>query len=146
MAPPTLTVNASMGHAHGHDRELHDITVDFAPEARSVTRARQWALEAAAAWDVPASVYERLALVVTELASNAVTHAGSTFRVHLQRRDGTIRGEVVDADLELPIQVNPAPRATAGRGLMIVRHLTNRAGVEDKLSGKSVWFEIDVSA
>lgn len=146
MAPPTLMVTARMGHAHGHDQESHDITVELAPEARSVTRARQRALEAAAAWDIPASVKDRLALVVTELASNAVTHARSTFRVHLQRRDSTIRGEVVDADPEPPIQVNPAPRATAGRGLMIVRHLTDRAGVDDTLSGKSVWFEIDVPA
>lgn len=145
MAPPTLTVTTSMSHAHGHDQEPREVAVEFAPEPRSVTRARRWALEAAAAWEIPESVNDRLALVVSELVSNAVTHARSTFRVNLRRRGATIRGEVLDADPRPPIELNPAPRATAGRGLMIVRHMTDRAGVDDTLSGKAVWFEIDVS-
>lgn len=135
-----------MSHAYGHDQELREITVEFAPEPRSVTRARRWALETAAVWGVPASVNDRLALIVSELVSNAVTHARSTFRVELQRRRTRIRGEIRDADPEPPVEMNPAPRATAGRGLMIVRHLTDRTGVDDTPSGKAVWFEIDVPA
>lgn len=120
-----------------------EVAVDLPPEARSVTRARRWALEAASAWRLPADLADRLACVVTELASNAVVHAHAAFRIRLRRERRVVRGEVSDADPHRPRVLNPAPRATAGRGLMLVQRLSERAGVDAGPRGKSVWFEFD---
>lgn len=134
--------NADMGHPHGQE-ERRELVLELAPEARSVTRARQWVVDAATEREVSAGTVERLALVVTELASNAVLHARSPFRVSVTFDESVIRGTVSDPESTPPMELDPAPRATAGRGLMLVRRVAARSGVDTMPSGKSVWFEVD---
>lgn len=134
-----------MGHAHDQEASPESMTAEFPREPESVTRARKSAIDSAATWGMPPSVVERLALVVTELASNAIVHAESPFELRLHHIDGVIRGQIHDTAAEPPRVLRPAPRATAGRGVMIVRQLTDRAGVESTTAGKSVWFELDVA-
>lgn len=123
---------------------LSEAVLEFPPATSSVTEARHWASRTARAWSIEADVIEVLAFEVTELASNAVIHARSPFRVSLRFDGAVLRLEVEDASPELPREFRAAPEATAGRGFALVRALSHRTGVEGvRASGKRVWAELD---
>jgi anti-sigma regulatory factor (Ser/Thr protein kinase) len=86
-------------------------------------------------------------LVVSELAANAVLHAGSQYTVVVEVEGDQVRIEVHDdvpADDEVRARVSgplPVPEGPTGRGLLIVRRLCDRVGVDDLDGGKSIWCE-----
>ena len=85
---------------------------------------------------------DEVTLLVSELASNAVRHAGTPFTVALQCDGEIVRVEVTDDDDGLPVPQRPPVDAVTGRGLLIVEALATRWGVEPRSSGKTVWFEL----
>ena len=112
----------------------------FHRDARSVGAARHFALETARRWGVDT---RDIALVVGELASNAVVHGDSSFSVRL-RRDQRIVIEVSDLG---PDEMPRAPigqEVEHGRGLKIVDHLSTAWGVRpEQGGGKVVWARLD---
>jgi anti-sigma regulatory factor (Ser/Thr protein kinase) len=96
--------------------------------------------------------FEDIRLLVSELVTNSVRHAGFTvedrvevgFRVSLD--DKCLRVDVVDAGKGFEKTVTPStPDQVSGWGLQIVEKLSDRWGVETlPESGSSVWFEIDL--
>jgi anti-sigma regulatory factor (Ser/Thr protein kinase) len=84
------------------------------------------------------------ALIIAELATNAVMHARSAFSVTVSRRDGIVRISVRDASTEVPRLRPPDPFSGAGRGLRIVSGLARRWGTELLPRGKIVWAELSV--
>ena len=82
-------------------------------------------------------------LLVTELATNVIVHAGSEFEV-VVHVDGVVRVTVVDDSLTLPSRREAADYAMSGRGLQIIDQLATRWGVEPRRDGdgKVVWFEL----
>ncbi|WP_126638281.1 ATP-binding protein [Embleya hyalina] len=89
-------------------------------------------------------------LVVTELVTNAVVHAGAStpsIRITLQMGDaGRLRLGVGDNRTASPRHLAPSADATCGRGTAIVgallRELGGRLTVERHRGGKTVWAEI----
>lgn len=82
------------------------------------------------------------ALVVTELATNAVLHAGSAFSVSLALSRNAIRISVGDnVPLDQPGQDAWLP-AEPGHGLGVVAAMAARWGFERLDSGKAVWAEL----
>jgi len=85
----------------------------------------------------------RVALLVSELATNAVLHARSDFTVTLSTARGRIRVAVAD---EEPSGPGPSPAAAEAlhcRGLAIVERVTSRWGWDDVPGdGKVVWGEL----
>ncbi|MFD5908161.1 ATP-binding protein [Streptomyces massasporeus] len=96
-------------------------------------------------WPPSSPVSETEALVVGELAANAVAHGrvpGRDFRLTLCVGDGsTLRVEVADARGEqIPTIGVPTAEDGAGRGLLLVDALVGRWGAEPRPpSGKTVW-------
>jgi anti-sigma regulatory factor (Ser/Thr protein kinase) len=86
-----------------------------------------------------ADVAEDAALVATELATNAVVHARSSFNVEVARTDGAVRVTVTDHRPELPVPRPAARNATTGRGLRIVAAVADKWGTRSAGTGKSVW-------
>lgn len=82
------------------------------------------------------------AMVVSELATNAVVHAGSGFTVGLSRWDGRIRVEVVDSSREVPQLQEPGVTGPSKRGLYLVDAVAARWGHAVAAGGKVVWAEI----
>ncbi len=83
------------------------------------------------------------ALVVTELAANAVIHTGAGFTVSLWRRGDRVRIAVDDPTPELPQVRDPQPTDTSGRGLRLVSAYSTEWGVERRSDGgKTVWAEL----
>ncbi len=81
------------------------------------------------------------ALVVSELAANAVLHAGSRFSVSVEMGSSSLRVAVSDGS---PIagaeRAAMVPRRM--RGLDLVDALAARWGVEAARDGKAVWAEL----
>jgi anti-sigma regulatory factor (Ser/Thr protein kinase) len=115
----------------------------FPNDVSSVTDARRFALEALQPLAAP--VDDAVALMVTELAANAVRHAASSFTVKVDRLEREIRVEVSDIGPGSPAVRSPEPTEPSGRGLRIVQALARAWGVVPAPPGevgKAVWFTI----
>lgn len=99
--------------------------------------ARSWGYRAL----IPAA-----ALLTSELATNAVEHAGGDFTVEV-----TDTGHGVRVDVRDPSSMPPVVRAAedvdeSGRGMRIVEAVATTWGSELVAgNGKSVWFELDAA-
>jgi anti-sigma regulatory factor (Ser/Thr protein kinase) len=81
-------------------------------------------------------------LVVSELATNAVVHAGGTFSVSVRYRGSAMRISVRDKSPAAPILRNYEPASLSGRGLPLVAMIAEDWGVETSPDGKTVWAEL----
>ncbi|MEU3250093.1 ATP-binding protein [Streptomyces sp. NPDC006997] len=119
------------------------------PVIENVTEARQGVRAVLDSWAVPEDTTETVALIVTELAANAVTHAhrpDRTFDVGLTcDADGdgkAIEIEVCDPSPHHPVRRDYDPQATSGRGLLLVESLADAWEVRDREQGKAVWVRV----
>ncbi|GAB3350412.1 ATP-binding protein [Modestobacter lapidis] len=111
----------------------------------SVPAARRYVTEALD--QVPVALCQTAALLVSELATNAVRHAGGGgFVVEFQLfpDEGRLWIGVTDTDPGLPVLRTPAVTSEHGRGLQLVSALTERWGTRRRRSTteKTVWFEL----
>ena len=85
-----------------------------------------------------------IVLLVSELATNAVLHARTDYVVRVGIDDDAerVRIEVEDANERPPSIVHTPPEATSGRGLQLIQTLAEAWGVEGRIAGKLVWFEM----
>jgi anti-sigma regulatory factor (Ser/Thr protein kinase) len=88
---------------------------------------------------------EEILLASDELVTNAIEHSGSTgLTVTLATGRHTVRIAVTDAGPAngVPRLTNADPAAEHGRGLMIVQALSTDWGIEQAVSGTTVWCHI----
>ena len=112
---------------------------EWSGEARHVTEVRIFVARSLALHGAEAVVDDAV-LVVSELATNAVLHARTPFRVSLSRADDHLHVAVGDASSTQPRAVASEPLGPSGRGLSIVGALSRGWGVENTAGGvKSVW-------
>jgi len=112
---------------------------EFSADSSCVAQAREFVVLAVD----DSAMAEGLRLVVSELATNAVLHARSDFRVRVATGATVVRVEVFD-NSELPAaRKEYGPSAVTGRGLGIVEHIAARWGVTALPDGKVVWFEME---
>jgi len=81
-------------------------------------------------------------LVVSELATNAVIHAGTPFSVSVRCDGSAIRISVHDWSRTQPTVREVGPTAQSGRGLRLVDAVSRSWGVEPACEGKTVWAEL----
>lgn len=84
-----------------------------------------------------------VALVVSELAANAVLHAATPFTVAVHQVGSEVTIEVEDGNPTLPQVKDHGYEAPTGRGLRIVSELTDTWGVEPTVGGKVVWVKME---
>jgi anti-sigma regulatory factor (Ser/Thr protein kinase) len=83
------------------------------------------------------------ALLVSELVTNAVRHAGGPISVSATYLDATLRVEVHDTDQHpLPNLRKPSASDKTGRGLHLVDLLADRWAITPTSDGKTIWFEL----
>ncbi len=116
----------------------------FVPTADTVRAARVFTSETLEGWELGEQVADAT-IVVSELATNAIRHAESAYRVELERLPSTVRITVHDTSPSLPEAQSPHSTTEGGRGIAIVGHLTERFGVEASAVGKAVWAELAIS-
>lgn len=114
------------------------------PVAGAVRHARNMATEACSTWDLP-ELIGPASLVVSELVSNAVEHAGTMMTVRLSRRARYLHIAVRDGSPDEPHLNPPEPlSARRGRGLMLVDHLAVHWGSLPTTDGKVVWATLSI--
>ncbi len=113
----------------------------FPVDERSVGEARRHARESLGRWDID-DVADDVVLLVSELMTNALTHAGTPATLSLRVDESGVRVEVEDQhpDLRLPVAGRPGDdRAEFGRGLVITATLASTWGVDYREGSKRVW-------
>lgn len=108
-------------------------------EPSSVAKARGFAEDTLEGWR-RTDVCDAATLVVSELVTNAVLHAGSDIRLRLVLDERSLRVEVHDASSVLPSDPDYGTDAVTGRGLHLVSLLADSWGAEPRSpAGKVVW-------
>jgi anti-sigma regulatory factor (Ser/Thr protein kinase) len=156
-APDDLTAAGHVCSHHSHviapasytspsTRVSVDDTFDqsqiFVPVAEAVRSARQFVVDTLRQWSHEDLVTDA-SIVTSELATNAVRHANSPFRVSLRRRDSRVEISVHDASHVLPQQRHPQLSEGSGRGLTLIDRLSSEWGVATSAEGKVVWSQFD---
>jgi anti-sigma regulatory factor (Ser/Thr protein kinase) len=91
---------------------------------------------------------DRLAVVTSELVTNAILHAGTDIEVQVSFERHAISIEVLDGASAQPLRVPRQPDDTGGRGLVLVDALVDEWGVvelggsDDRAKAKKVWIRV----
>jgi anti-sigma regulatory factor (Ser/Thr protein kinase) len=86
---------------------------------------------------------DSLALLVSEVATNALLHGRGDVLLSVVLADGRLRVEVTDASNSMPVRRQADSNAQGGRGLALLEQLSDSWGVSTpSAQGKIVWFEL----
>ncbi|MEY9948237.1 SpoIIE family protein phosphatase [Kitasatospora sp. GAS1066B] len=126
----------------------------FEPDGRSASAARGFVRDALLGWGLPEVVDDAIVLV-SELVTNAVVHAGTAAEVSCLREADSVQIGVTDRHPErgLPAFAGPVAgdavsehfadsEGEGGRGLLMCSALSSRWGVEYSAGQKTVWFRL----
>ncbi|CAL9466435.1 hypothetical protein SUDANB105_02732 [Streptomyces sp. enrichment culture] len=125
-------------------------SVEYDPRPSAVGEARAQVRRQLEGWglaerDGQDDLVATAELLVSELATNALLHSASRFRLTLSAAHGVLRCEVADAGRRVP-QVLQAGTSESGRGIYLVDALARRWGCHQDGPGKTVWFELGTCA
>jgi DNA-binding NarL/FixJ family response regulator len=119
-----------------------DAALDLPRELSSVRQARRFVKEKLLEWHLESLVDDAL-VIVSELATNAMTHAKSGCGLRLALTPTMLRIEVADAGGGTPEPQPPSTTGESGRGVHLVAALTTAWGMEViEGEGKLVWAEL----
>lgn len=124
-------------------REPTVVIAGFDPSADAPRRARKFVADVLSERGEGELIGDAK-LIISELATNAVVHAGSRFQVavHFQRERGTVTLSVSDTSSAKPELCRPGPTDPDGRGLRVVDAVAHAWGCSPARAGKSVWAEL----
>ncbi|MGH3327283.1 MAG: SpoIIE family protein phosphatase [Streptomycetales bacterium] len=120
----------------------------FEPTGRSAAAARRFVQRTLMEWGITDFVDDAV-LLVSELVTNAIVHAGTRTDVTCLRYDGGIHIEVQDRHPSrgLPQTLLPADTdREGGRGLYLSARLASAWGVDYTRTAKRVWFRLEREA
>jgi len=135
------TLHALAGALEAVEQAVAEARSRLAPEVFSARSARSFVEETLQGWDCSHPL-EVVKLLVSELVTNAVVHAGSEAEVVVQLTPTVVRVEVLDRSSEMPVVREAAPEDLSGRGLSLVQTYSGAWGIRPLPHGKAVWFEV----
>jgi anti-sigma regulatory factor (Ser/Thr protein kinase) len=132
------------------DQHLSPISDLLLPTAGSARHARDLITGACMQWELPHLV-EPASLIVTELVTNAVRHAGTLIDLQIINNDGQLLILVSDGSTAVPAP--PSRAATTARldpdraiGLILVDATADRWGCRRITGGKTMWSALIIGA
>jgi hypothetical protein len=129
-----------MGHVEKGLRHVHPhAEAGFECDARTVGAARAFVDATLEAWGLDDSD-DVATLLTSEVATNAVVHARTAYRVAVEYRAPEVLVQVTDASPGLPVRRDPGLYGLSGRGLLLLDCYAARWGCRQVPGGKSVWF------
>jgi DNA-binding NarL/FixJ family response regulator len=120
-----------------------EVKAGLEADTASAAGARRFVDEVLQRWSCE-DLLDDVQLLVSELVTNAVVHAGSDVEIAVRLLPDSVRIEVVDQAGGAPplTPSTPDDDSESGRGLMLVETLASAWGVEPLEHGKAVWFEV----
>ena len=118
--------------------------MEFVAEPASLRRVRRFVVAELVAHG-PVRLADVVAVVVTELATNALLHARPPFEVTLNRTDSRLVLGVRDGSPAPPLLSDTSDlMRTSGYGMAVVTHMSVEWGVSPGAAGgKTVWAAFD---
>jgi len=136
-------LDALVGLVEAVEQLLIEASERFEQDAQSPRAARRFVTQALGDVDDD-DLTDTVTLLVSELVTNAVLHAGSDVEVIVRLTATAARIEVTDASAEAVAPRDAASDEDSGRGLALVGNMARRWGVRPAAGGgKTVWFEVD---
>jgi DNA-binding NarL/FixJ family response regulator len=137
-------LEALIGIVGAVEQLLGEASQRFEQDAQSARAARRFVSQALTGWDdEEGDLTDTITLLVSELVTNAVLHAGSDVEVMVRLTATAARIEVTDASAEAVAPREATADEAHGRGLALVESLARRWGVRPVPGGgKTVWFEV----
>ncbi|HET7312290.1 MAG TPA: GAF domain-containing protein [Mycobacteriales bacterium] len=125
--------------------DVDHVTLELPADTSSPARARAIVSDVLHRWHL-AELDDAATLLVSELVTNGVRHAGTGMRLVLTRQSPSqVRIAVTDKAPEADIRPRRSDNsAEGGRGLFLVEHLSSGWGSVADGAGKTVWFELRV--
>jgi anti-sigma regulatory factor (Ser/Thr protein kinase) len=119
----------------------------FEPTRFAAPAARRFVMQTLQDWGFD-ELIDSAALVVSELATNAVIHAGERFHMTVTRRSGdVVRVAVTDRSSTGPtVRSDRRLKATNGRGMHLIAAAAVEWGIDSLPHGKTVWADLARSA
>ncbi len=117
-------------------------TLPLADDAVLAGEARRFTRSTLQSWGL-ASLAEITELLVSELVTNALRHAGPPRQLRLFQ-DRTLTVEVADTSRQIPLLRPTEEDVETGRGMRLVNELAHRWGSRMTRHGKVVWFEVEL--
>lgn len=115
----------------------------FPATPEGVRESRLWAKACCDRWGCPGAA-DAVALVVDELAANAIFHGGTAPSVSMALGEGAVLGAVHDDGSGTPAlrTATADPGSVGGWGLLVVQQLTESWSVDYDDPGKTVRFRV----
>ena len=124
---------------------LQTATVVLEDSPRASGAARAFVRDRLADWRLVADTVETVQLLVSELVTNAVVHAGTTSVLTVTLVDDRLTVRVRDRGRGSgPVLLPDDPTNVFGRGLQLVDALSDRWGTERDDQGSTSWFTLVV--
>jgi len=140
-------ISALVGLVEAVEQLLSEASQRFEQDAQSARAARRFVSQALTGWDDDqGDLTDTVTLLVSELVTNAVIHAGSDVEVVVRLTSTAARIEVTDTSADSIRPRDAASDEDSGRGLALVGSLAERWGVRQASGGgKTIWFEVSRS-
>jgi anti-sigma regulatory factor (Ser/Thr protein kinase) len=128
-------------YARDTGRTRRVAALPLSADAQAGARSRRFAEQTLAGWGL-SDQCDDVAIVATELVSNAVRHSLAPVALRLHHIADRIVVEVLDEDDRPPRPGQPGAHDESHRGLLIVETLAQRWGSRPMHPGKAVWAEL----
>jgi anti-sigma regulatory factor (Ser/Thr protein kinase) len=119
-----------------------ELTGEFSSRRDAPGRARRLVVAALRRWGIDETLVHNAALVLSELANNAVIHARSSFSIEVCAHESALRIAVADTRPHARVGEAGSLIPRLGHGLGVIEVLSSEWGVEDRPGGKVVWAEL----
>jgi signal transduction histidine kinase/DNA-binding response OmpR family regulator len=115
------------------------LTMALEPTPESASMARQAVKATLSRWKADSDTISNVALVATELVTNAIRHGSAPIQIHVRLDEAGIVVEVSDGAHGRPLARNLDPSSIDGRGLHLIDAVGTEMGSRTIGAGKAVW-------
>ncbi|MGW4512997.1 ATP-binding protein [Streptomyces sp. NPDC004393] len=142
----TTHIDPGLTQAGSASATVRALEISIAADRALIAEVRHSVRAALASWGAGA-IADDMAVVASELASNALKHAGGEATVRLRLAEGQALLEVDDISLRRPVSRRAGAEVEEGRGLFLVQALAAEWGWRyRKGGGKTVWASLPAPA
>jgi anti-sigma regulatory factor (Ser/Thr protein kinase) len=145
-SPGTAPLNGTLDSpvaAADEALDFHTIGYEeFTPNVASVAEVRQFVRRVLEEQGLKEESVAGCELIADELATNALTYAGSFYSVVVEQSEASVRIGVRDDSRILPTLRENTAESESGHGLRIVSETSSHWGAESLGLGKETWADV----